>query len=65
MKQKEIGLDFLVDKLTRSIENVVTGDSFTTEVSAINSKDLKNTTRKNVGYFIGKQNFKRKKERYL
>ena len=27
-KAKEIGLDFIIDKLTKSIENVVTGDSF-------------------------------------
>jgi hypothetical protein len=25
---KEIGLDFIIDKLTNSVENVVTGDSF-------------------------------------
>ena len=30
---EEIGLDFEIDKLTNSIENVITGDSFTTEVS--------------------------------
>jgi len=29
-KAKEIGLDFIIDKLTNSIENVVTGDSFAT-----------------------------------
>ena len=28
---KSTGLDFIVDKLTNSIENVVTGDSFKTE----------------------------------
>ena len=32
---KEIGLDFLIDKLTNSIENVVTGDSFPTNISII------------------------------
>jgi len=30
-----------IDKLTRSIENVVTGDSFKTEILVIISKDLK------------------------
>jgi hypothetical protein len=29
-KQKDIGLNFIVDKLTNSIENVVSGDSFHT-----------------------------------
>ena len=33
----EIGLDFLIDKLTNSIENVVTGDSFPTDIT-INMK---------------------------
>jgi hypothetical protein len=37
-KQKETGLDFEVDKLTNSIENVVTGDSFATDIS--NLKNL-------------------------
>jgi hypothetical protein len=32
---REIGLDFVVDKLTNSIENVVTGDSFATDISLL------------------------------
>ncbi|MFM9983843.1 MAG: hypothetical protein ACKVOK_01335 [Flavobacteriales bacterium] len=39
-KKKEIGLDFEVDKLTNSIENARTGDSFPTEVSILNEQDL-------------------------
>lgn len=39
--KKETGLDFLIDKLTKSIENVVTGDSLPTEISMITTKDLK------------------------
>ena len=31
----EIGLDFIIDKLTNSIENVITGDSFATDISLI------------------------------
>jgi len=31
-KQQNKGLDFIVDKLTNSIQNVVTGDSFATNV---------------------------------
>lgn len=30
--RKEYGLDFIVDQLTNSIQNVVTGDSFTTRI---------------------------------
>ena len=32
---KSIGLDFFVDKLTNSIENIITGDSFKTDISVV------------------------------
>ncbi len=57
-KKKQIGLDFVVDKLTNSIENVVTGDSFTTEISLISVSDLKNITKKNDWVFDWKKEFK-------
>ena len=44
-------LDFTVDKLTRSIENAVTGDSFSTEVSLLIKSDLKLVTKKNNWLF--------------
>ena len=34
-KRKEIGLDFEIDKLTNSIENVKSSDSFQTEISML------------------------------
>lgn len=34
---KEIGVDFEVDKLTNSIQNIITGDSFSTDVSLIST----------------------------
>jgi hypothetical protein len=37
----ENGLDFIIDKLTNSIENCITGDSFTTEVSLVSNLDFK------------------------
>lgn len=40
-------LDFEVDKLTRSIENVVTGDSFPTEILNLTLSDTKSLTKKN------------------
>jgi len=43
----EIGLDFIVDKLTNSIENVTTGDSFQTEISILNANDIKVISKKN------------------
>ncbi len=33
-------MDFIVDKLTNSIENVKTGDSFATEISLLTRSDL-------------------------
>jgi hypothetical protein len=32
-KQQASGLDFQIDKLTNSIENIQSGDSFPTEIS--------------------------------
>lgn len=39
--QKGTGLDFEIDKLTNSIENVTTGDSFSTDISILLYHDLK------------------------
>ena len=50
-KDEETGLDFLIDKLTRSIENIITGDSFPTEISIINTQDLKIASKKNGWLF--------------
>ena len=55
-KNKRIGLDFVVDNLTNSIENVVTGDCFPTDITLISSADLKSTTKKNGCNLIGKRN---------
>ena len=49
--RKEIGLNFEIDKLTNSIENVVTGDSFPTDISIVTLADLKNVTKKNKWQF--------------
>lgn len=50
-KMRNLELDFIVDKLTNSIENIVTGDSFPTEVSVVSRDDLKLTTKKNGWVF--------------
>ena len=42
---KEIGLDFEIDKLTNSIENVITGDSFASDISLLTNNDLKSVTK--------------------
>jgi hypothetical protein len=45
-KRQILGLDFIVDKLTNSIENVQSGDSFPTEISLLTISELKNITKK-------------------
>jgi hypothetical protein len=57
-ENKEIGLDFIIDKLTNSIENVITGDTFQTEVSVLTRNDLKSVTKKNGWLFDWKAEFK-------
>ena len=57
-KEAEIGLDFIIDKLTNSIENVITGDSFQTEISILQKTDLKSVTKKNGWLFNWSEEFK-------
>ena len=59
---KEIELDFEIDKLTNSIENIITGDSFATEVSLLSKNELKLVTKKIIGYLIGQKNISNLKE---
>jgi hypothetical protein len=49
IKREAIALDFEVDKLTNSIENVVSGDSFPTVITLLIKADLKTVTKK-VGW---------------
>jgi len=59
MDQKaELGLDFIIDKLTNSSENVITGDSFQTEISILQKSDLKSITKKNGWLFSWSEEFK-------
>lgn len=57
-KNIETGLDFIIDKLTNSIENVVTGDSFQTEISILQSSDIKSLSKKNGWVFDWSTEFK-------
>lgn len=57
-KKQNIGLDFIVDKLTNSIQNVVSGDSFATDITLISSADLKNVIKKNNWQFDWKFEYK-------
>lgn len=57
-KKKQIGLDFVIDKLTNSIENVVSGDSFATDITLITIADLKTVTKKDGWVFNWKDELK-------
>lgn len=50
-KQNLIGINAEIDKLTNSIENVVTGDSFQTDISIVTLTDLKQVSKKNKWQF--------------
>jgi hypothetical protein len=51
-------LDFVIDKLTNSIENVKTGDSFKTDVSLLTREEIKGITKKNGWLFDWKSELK-------
>lgn len=53
--RKSQGLDFIVDRLTNSIQNTISGDSFPTEVLRLRKEDLKQVTKKNGWNFNWKQ----------
>ena len=44
-KRRTKGLDFIIDKLTNSIENTITGDTFTTSIIHLTKADLKTVTK--------------------
>ena len=58
-KSKLIPLDFEVDKLTNSIENVLTGDSFPTTITLLSKADLRTVTKKNGCQFNWKSELDR------
>jgi hypothetical protein len=45
-KAKITHLDFVIDKLTNSIENVKSGDSFRTDISLVTRDEIKSITKK-------------------
>jgi len=57
-KRVKIGLDFEIDELTNSIKNVISGDSFSTDISRITKADLKNITKKDGWIFDWKLELK-------
>jgi hypothetical protein len=57
-KQENHGIDIEIDELTNSIKNVISGDSFSTDISRIAKPDLKNITKKNGWQFDWKLELK-------
>ena len=45
-KKSNYELDITIDKLTNSIQNAISGDSFDTEVLELTQKDLKNVSKR-------------------
>lgn len=52
-------IDVEIDKLTNSIENSISGDSFKTEVSVIDKEDIKKITKANGWLFNWKAEFEK------
>lgn len=51
-KQSKYHISVEIDKLTNSIQNTISGDSFQTDVLPLTKADLKNITKKNNWLFI-------------
>ena len=47
MGQRQQFIDIEIDKLTNSLENVISGDSFPTDIVNTDQHDLKSITKKN------------------
>ena len=57
-KQAKYHIDVRIDKLTNSILNTISGDSFLTEVTATGKSDFKTVTKKNDWNFNWSAEFK-------
>jgi hypothetical protein len=50
-KRENSGIDIEIDELTNSIKNVISGDSFSTDIIRITNIDLKAITKRNEWQF--------------
>jgi hypothetical protein len=57
-KQEKTGFSLEIDELTNSIKNIISGDSFSTDISRITRSDLKKITKKNGWQFDWKLELK-------
>jgi hypothetical protein len=59
MVKKSQYIDIEIDKLTNSLENVITGDSFPTDIVITELNDFKSVTKKGVWLFDWRNEFKK------
>ena len=64
-RQTKYHIDVEIDRLTNSILNCISGDSFPTDVHILTNSDLKNVTKKTVGFLIGLLSLKLRKDKYI
>lgn len=57
-KQSKYQISVEIDKLTNSIQNTISGDSFQTDVHPLTKADLKNITKKNNWLFNWEEEYK-------
>ena len=57
-KREKTGFALEIDELTNSIKNIISGDSFSTDISRITRSDLKKITKKNGWQFDWKLELK-------
>ena len=55
VRKRKIYLDFTIDRLTNSIQNTISGDSFVTDVLQLTKADLKQVVKKNGWSFDWKK----------
>ena len=55
LRPQKIHLDFIIDRLTNSILNTISGDSFATDVLRLTKADLKKVTQKSGWNFNWKK----------
>lgn len=59
----QVGIE--IDKLTNSIVNTISGDSFPTDVIPLSAADLNNITKKKDGFLTGKMSTRSQTDKFL
>jgi hypothetical protein len=59
----QVGIE--IDRLTNSIVNTISGDSFPTDVIPLSAADLNNITKKRDGFLTGKMSTRSQTDKFL